>query len=103
MNTADLSDGDSAARAARSKHGCWAFAWGFVCVSIAAALTFYVIEAVGLSRRLGGFEGMEAARPTGYPGIRWFIVICALCSVVIVCSAVQFFRACKANRHENKG
>ena len=103
MNTANPSDADSVVRAARRKHTRRAFAWGFVCVWIAAAFTFYVIQAIGLSRRLGGFEGMEAARPTGYLGIRWFIVICALCSVIIVCSALQFFRACKAARYENKG
>jgi hypothetical protein len=103
MNTANLSGAGSAARPAGGKPTRWALAWGFVCVSVAAALAFYVIEAVELSRRLGGFEGLEAARPAGYPGIRWFIVICALYSALIAGSAVQFVRAWKATRYDTKG
>jgi hypothetical protein len=90
--------GPDPGRGTGHKRGRAIVIWGVASLTVAGVLTFYVVEAVRLSHYLGGFSRMEAARPTGYPGLRCFIAICGACMALTLYCASQFFRAM---RHEN--
>src|SRR5690349_9691839 len=102
MNTAEPSQGDLSLPNPQKKRRM-AFAYGIASLSAAGALAFYVFAAFELSRRSGGFARLETARPNGYPGIRWFIVICVSCAVFIAYCTLHFLRVLRAMRHERNG
>ena len=103
MNNTEPAPTDSGRCSARAKFTRTAFASGFGFVAILGAVTFYVVETLRLSRFFGGFKGMEVARPTGYPGFRWFVIECTICAAIAACFGWQFFRAYQRIRDEKTG